>query len=270
MDENQFKEMTIAKHRGHFDHCYRLHQLAQDSLGKYRGFTGDHYQAALQLIFPRAYKSFDSIRRLCEVASCEDAAVILRCLLNLMVVTRWISLKPQLRARKYLAWYWVEMNREAEQSQGVIPSAWVADVRKHYQAHRPLFEHKDKQGRTRMAKQWYEPEAHSILDLFKEVGLEQQYEEGYRPLSGVEHSDALVYLAMVAEAERKENERKLEIQSDLFVPHYLRNGFQYFADIFRTCNKTIAFADATRLERTVRGGTKFYEADMRARRMSPA
>lgn len=170
MDENQFKEMTYAKHREHFDYFYRLHQLAQESLGKYRGFTGSHYQAALQLIFPRAYKSFDSIRRLCEVASCEDAAVILRCLLNLTVVTRWISVKPQSRARKYLAWYWVEMNREAEQSPSVIPTAWVADVHKHYQAVRHLFEHKDKQGRTRKAKQWYEPEAKSIFDLFKRGG----------------------------------------------------------------------------------------------------
>src|SRR5712692_11977280 len=125
MDENQFKEMTIAKHRGHFDHCYRLHQLAQDSLGKYRGFTGDHYQAALQLIFPRAYKSFDSIRRLCEIASCEDAGVILRSLLNLLVVTRWISLKPLERAKKYLGWYWVEMHREAEQFKDIVPTAWL-------------------------------------------------------------------------------------------------------------------------------------------------
>jgi hypothetical protein len=270
MDENQFREMTVAKHREHFDNFYRLHQLAQDSLGKYKGFTGKHYQAALHLIFPRAYKSFDSIRRLCEVASCEDAAVILRCLLNLMVVTRWISLKPQVRARKYLAWYWVEMNREAKQSQGVIPPAWVADVQKHYQGVKPLFERKDKKGRTKTAKQWYEPEAHSILDLFKEVGLEKQYEEGYRPLSGVEHSDALAYFAMVAQSERKQNERKLEIQSDLFVPHYLRNGFQYFGDIFRTCNKTIAFADQKQLEQTVTEGMKFYEADMRSRGMSPA
>src|SRR5438477_4511163 len=119
MEENQFKEMTYAKHRTHFDHFYRLHKLAQQSIANYRGFTSDRYQATLQLIFPRAYKSFDSIRRLCEVASCEDAAVILRCLLNLMVVTRWISLEPKSRARKYLSWYWVEMYREAEQSQGL-------------------------------------------------------------------------------------------------------------------------------------------------------
>src|SRR5216683_818537 len=123
MDENQFKQMIYKKHREHFDHFYQLHQLAEHSLRKYKGFTGDHYQASLVLIFPSAYKSFGSIRRLCEVASCEDAAVILRCLLNLTAVTRWISLKPQPRARKYLAWYWVEMNREVEQYRGVIPSA---------------------------------------------------------------------------------------------------------------------------------------------------
>lgn len=269
MDENRFKEMTIAKHREQFDYFYRLHQLAQDSLGNYKGFAGDHYQATLQLIFPRAYKSFDSIRRLCEVASCEDAAVILRCLLNLMVVTRWISLEPQRRAGKYLAWYWVEMNREAEQFKRNVPAAWVADVQKHYQACKRMFEHNDKQGRSRMAKHWYEPEAHSIRDLFKEVGLEQQYEEGYRSLSGVEHSDALAFFAMVARTERKEGERKIEIQSDLFVPDYLRNGFQYFADIFRTCNKTIALANATQLEQIVNEGMKFYETDMRNRGISP-
>jgi hypothetical protein len=75
---------------------------------------------------------------------------------------------------------------------------------------------------------------------------------------------------MVAQSERKQNGRKLEIQSDLFVPHYLRNGFQYFADIFRTCNKTIAFANATELEQTVSDGMKFYEADTGKREMSPA
>ena len=68
---------------------------------------------------------------------------------------------------------------------------------------------------------------------------------------------------------RKENERKLAIQSDLFVPHYLRNAFQYFADIFRTCNKTVAFTDEKQLEQTVTAGMKFYDSDMRARGISP-
>jgi hypothetical protein len=45
----------------------------------------------------------------------------------------------------------------------------------------------------------------------------------------------------------------------------LRNGFEWFADIFRICNRTIQLADATKLEETIHGGVQFYEADMRAR-----
>jgi Family of unknown function (DUF5677) len=269
VSEDQFKHLMYTKHQGHFDHFYRLLWLAEESLGKYRGLSGDAYQATLQLIFPRAYKSFDSIRRLCEVASCEDAAVILRCLLNLMVVTRWISLKPQARARRYLAWYWVEMNREVAQFQGEVPPAWLADIQKHYEEVRRLFERKQKRGRTVLVKQWYQPEAQTIVDLFKEVGLEKHYEDAYRALSGVEHSDALAYFAMMAGAERTENERKLGVQDDRFVPHYLRNGFQYFGDIFRTCNRTIALVDATQLDEMVKEGMEFYAANMRAHGVSP-
>jgi len=174
-------------------------------------------------------------------------------------------MKPQERARKYLAWYWVEMYREAKQAMDPIPASWIADIDRHYAVIKSQFEYKDKKGQTRMAKQWYEPEAHSIFDLFKEVRLERQYEEGYKPLSGIEHSDPMAFFAMVGQGERKGNERKLEVQSDLFVPHYLRNAFQYFADIFRICNKTIALVDGKKLEEVVSAGMKFHEQDMRVR-----
>ena len=257
--------MMYGKHKEHFDLCYNLLRLGEESLPTYNGFTGDHYQSALVLIFPRAYKSFDSIRRLCEIASCEDAAVILRCLLNLLVVTRWISLDPEKRAGKYLAWYWVEMHRQAERHRDTIPAPWVADIQSHFKVVRSQFEYKDPKGKTVLAKHWYQPEAHSIYDLFKEVGLEKQYEEGYKPLSGTEHSDAMAHFPMVAQAERKGSERRLEVHSDLFLPHYLRNAFQYFADIFAICNKAINLADGQKLQEVTSAGITFYRADMHAK-----
>jgi hypothetical protein len=268
-DENGFRQNIYDGHKEHFDHLYRLHQLAQDSLRTYRGFTSNHYQAALVLIFPKAYKSFDSVRRLCEVASCEDAAIVLRSLLNLLAVTRWITLDPLPRAMRYFAWYWVDMQHQYELHKDFFPPAWVKDVQQHYDSIKHLFEYKDKKGRTRMAKQWYEPQANTILDLFKQVDLEKQYVEGYRPLSGIEHSDATAYFAMIAMAEKQENGRKLEIQSDLFVPHYLRNAFQYFGDIFKVCNKGIPLTDNEKLEEIVSAGMSFYEIDMRARGIAP-
>ena len=110
----QFTEVVYAKYKEHFDHYYQLLKFAEAALIKHRSFVKDHYDAALVYIGPRAFKSFDSIRRLCEVASCEDAAVIVRCLLNLVAVTRWISLDPQRRAKKYLDWYWVKLHKRAE------------------------------------------------------------------------------------------------------------------------------------------------------------
>jgi len=266
MNEEQFRANIVSKYPNHFEHVYRLHALAEQSIQDYGGLSGDHYHGALVLIFPRAYKSFDSVRRLCEVASCEDAAVILRCLLNLMVVTRWISLKPVARARRYFAWYWVEMNREAQQANGGrVPAEWVQDIQRHFWAVKPIFEYTDAKGRLRMARQWYEPEVNSIFEMFKEADLEKQYEEGYRVLSGVEHSDAMAYFTMLSQSERHDNDRKIAVQGDMFVAAYLRNAFQYFGDIFRLCNKTVRLADNDKLEEIIRAGTKFYRSEMQAK-----
>ena len=167
MNETEFKSRIYEKYKDHFDHFYRLYQFAEWALVGYGGMSVDAYHVTLQMICPRAFKSFDSVRRLCEVASCEDAAIVLRSLLNLLVVTRWISMDSKKRGRKYLAWYWVQMRRDAEHFKDIIPSAWVADIERHYKTVKPQFEYKDKKDHTRMAKQWYEPEAHSILDLFR-------------------------------------------------------------------------------------------------------
>jgi hypothetical protein len=269
MSEEQFKRSIYERYREHFDHLYALLALAEQSMHTYRGFTGDHYQGALVLIFPRAFKSFDSVRKLCEIVYCEDAAVVLRSLLNLLVVTRWIALDPQSRAKKYFAWYWIEMHREAEWVRDIASAEWMADIEKHYNEIKPQFEYRDKQGRAKMARQWYEPEAHSIRDLFKEVGLEGQYEEGYRSLSGIEHSNAMAFFGMIAKAEKEGDERRIEVHSDLFLPHYLRNAFQYFADIFRICNKTNPLTDGRNLEEIIEAGIKFYATDMRTRGRSP-
>ncbi len=171
LTENEFRKMIYERYRNHFDHIRLLHQFAEDSICNYRGFAATAYVASLQLIFPRAFKSFDSVRRLCEVASCEDAAVVLRSLLNLLAVTRWISLDPEKRASRYLAWYWIQMHLDAEGLKDKVPSSWITTIGERYDAVKAQFEYKDAKGRTRMAKHWHEPEATNIRDLFVQVGL---------------------------------------------------------------------------------------------------
>ncbi len=269
MNEHEFRQSIYQKYQKHFDHLYRLHQFAEEAMCNYKDLAATAYETSLWLIFARAFKSFDSIRRLCEVVLCEDAAVVLRSLLNLLVVTRWISLDPQKRASKYLAWYWIEMHSDAEQFKDRIPPEWMPIIQNHYEDAKRQFEYKDAKGRHRLAEKWYEPDAYTIRDLFAQVDLEKQYEEGYKPLSGVEHSDATAYFAMIAPMQKDGDEKRLEVHSDLFVPHYLRNVFQYFADVFRICNQALSVADAEKFEEIVAAGINFYEADMEAKRIPP-
>lgn len=218
MTEDEFRKSLINKYPDHFDHFYALYWFADDACRNYRGFSSTAYHASLSLIFAKAFKSYDSIRRLLEVASCEDAGVILRSLLNLLGVTRWISLDPEKHSKKYLASYWLAMQSDAERFKDRFPALWISDIQKHYDRIKQLFEYTDAKGKTRRAKWWYQPEASTIRDLFVQVGLEKQYDEGYGPLSGIEHSDATAYFGMVAGMDKSRDDRKLEIHSHLHIP----------------------------------------------------
>jgi hypothetical protein len=269
MTEEKLREIIYGKYREHFGHVYALHQLAESAIQGYRNLTSTHYEASLSLIFGRAYKCYDSIRRLCEVASCEDAGVLLRCMLNLLAVTRWISLEPAKRAKRYLDWYWVSLKAEAERFADRVPSSWLPIIQKHFDAVKSQFEYRNKKNQPKLAEQWYQPEASSLRDLFEQVDLAKHYEEAYRPLSSIEHSDVNAFFAMTREIDKDTDERRLGIQSDVFVPHYLRNAFQYFAEIFAICNRAIPLADDARIKEITQAGINFYADDMQARGMMP-
>ncbi|MGB6845847.1 MAG: DUF5677 domain-containing protein [Candidatus Acidiferrales bacterium] len=261
--EGGLREGILQKYKGHFAHFHDLQQICEWSLVRYRDIARGAYHASLQLICPKALKSYDSIRRLCEIASCEDAAVILRSLLNLLVVTRWISLDGENRARKYLDWYWVQLHRDAERFHDVVPAEWLREIDGRYHAVKVRFEVKGKQGKAKMVKHWYQPEANTIFDMFQAVDMQREYEEAYQLLSGFEHSDCISYFPMLREADRKEGGTELAVHSDIFVPHYLRNAFQYFAGIFQICNDTMVLADPMKFEAIVAAGISFYADHMK-------
>ena len=256
--EEEFRQVIQTKYPEHFSHVYALHQLAESAIHRYRGFTSNHYQGSLVLIFGRAYKCYDSIRRLCEIALCEDAGVLLRSLLNLMAVTRWISQDPQIRAKRYFDWYWVSQNSNARKAPGLVPRQRLLTIEKHFNAVKSQFEFKDKKSRVKFAKHWYEPDARSIRDLFEKVELAEHYEDLYGPLSSIEHSDIDAFLGMTRDMKRSGSESRLEMSDDKPIPHYLRNAFQYFGDIFRICNASMSIAKTEELEEILAAGLKFY------------
>jgi len=269
LKEEQFREQIYANHREHWEHIHALHRLAENALISFRGPADTPYKECLVLIFARAFKSYDAIRRLCEVAACEDAAVILRSLLNLLVIVRWISLDEQKRARRYSHWYWIRMHAEASGMKDSVSAERLRFIQDRYDRVKSQFQYKDKKGAIRFFDNWYQPEANTIRDLFVQVGLEKHYEEAYRPLSDIEHSDPTAFLQMIISIETTPNEKRLEIQSDLFVPEYLRNAFQYFGDILRICNRTIRPCDGLDLENILSCGKRFFEGELRSRGINP-
>jgi len=260
MDEEQYKTMIVEKYQGDFDHCYRLHQFVQAALVNNKWFTKNHHDAAVLYIRPRAFKAYDSVRRLCEVAACEDAAVVLRSLVNLRAVARWISLvDPEKRSKKYLGWYWIERHERATESPEKFSAAEIANIQARFDVEKTQFEFTNKKGNA-FAKTWYQPEAMTIFDLFKQAGIEDVYQNAYRPLSATEHSDVMAYLPMFANAKMVDGETKLEVQSDANVAKYLQAAFLSFADILRTCDMTIPLAEGTEVRDIVIAGMEFYKS----------
>jgi hypothetical protein len=156
------------------------------------------------------------------------------------------------------------MKVDADKFSSLVPRSWNPVIQSHFDALRPQFESKGK-----LVKHWYQPIAMSIRDIFDQADLSKHYEEAYSPLSAIEHSDINTFFAMTQQMEGGGNHRQLAVQSDLFVPHYLRNAFQYFGDIFRICNKTIPLTDGLQLEQTIKAGLAFHKADMQKRGMTP-
>jgi hypothetical protein len=217
------------------------------------------------LVGGKAYKSYHTILNLCEIAYTEDAGVILRSLFQLLVITRWLSLgNSEHKAQKYLGWFWVAMNKELDRYGSRIALGLARMVRRHYKDHNVLFEYRDTRGKLKMSKKWYEPDVKTLEQMATDVELKSHYDGLYKPLSSVEHSDALSYFAMISDVKRNKGAASVSLHSDLFVPAYLRNAFQYYGEILQTWNRTFSVLDEVKLEKLLREGIEFFSRDMGA------
>jgi len=261
LPEEEFRKKIHDQFPRHFEYIYHLHQFVEEVMSSCKAQAGSSTHTAYWLILAKAFKSFDAIRRLCEIAYCEDAGVILRSLLNLLAITRWISADSK-RAAKYLAWYWIEMHSNVHKYKDLIDPQFLEVIEKRYEVARKLFEYDDN-GKKRFPDKWHQPEANTIREMFEQVDLLQHYDEAYKPLSGIEHSDATAYLPMIVGMEKATGERSLNVHNPAYVPHILRNAFQYFADIFELCNQTLRIVDpAEEFDGLRKAGMTFYAEDV--------
>ncbi len=268
--EVQMRERIRNKYPKHFEHAYKLLCVAQSYLGDFKGTAETPFKKTIFLMGGKAFKTYYSIFNLCEIAYTEDAGVLLRSMFNLLVIMRWIREDDShKRALKYLAWFWMALHQELELKRDSIDKDIAKRVEKQYRAHKVLFEYLDKDGKTQLRKKWHQPEVRSIKEMAESVGLSSHYKDLYRPLSSVEHSDALSYFPMIVDMDISGGKRSYALDSDLFVPAYLRNAFQYFAEIFNYWNKTFLVMNQTELKELINDGMRFFGEEQTKGRRPP-
>jgi len=151
------------------------------------------HEKASAILFREAYSRFLAVKLLCEDGMGDTSLIVLRSQLNLYIMFHWILKKQkEARAKRYIGWYWKTWKGKIDQAPSDYDAAWKREVRKKHNAIRHLYTYKVRDKATgklkrKWAKYWHEPL--TIERMAQDAGLERHYEDGYRPLSRVEHVD---------------------------------------------------------------------------------
>jgi hypothetical protein len=261
MEDEQFKDeaeftqwLETQKYPEHFRRARLLRSKTEDALVK-GGLapSGSAYAKAVALIFGKAYKSYVSALCLAGRGLTEDMGVVVRSLLNLFIIAKWIATADrEARATRYLEWYWVEMYKLMD----LIPAPQSAktDIEQEYRRVKPFFEHMDKKGNMRMPVTWH---GSNIRQMATEVGLVQHYQIVYAPLSAYEHSSSLAYFGMLSDADR-DGGTLIRLRDHQFVPFYLGYGYQYLAGILWIWNDQYSAFNPRVLDTELMEGVQFF------------
>jgi len=238
----------------HFDYAYSLLSLAEDAMErKVEAPSSSAYARAIVLILGKAYKSYLSAVRLGSAGLTEDMGVIIRSLLNLYIIARWISKSHREdRARRYLAWFWIEMYRLLE----LVPTPADSrqEIEREYRRYKGLFEYRHRRGNLRMTVHWHRS---NIKRMATETGLLQHYNVVYKPLSATEHSSALSYFGMLSESD-KNNHTLIRLRDHEFVPFYLGYGYQYLAGVLFLWSHQFRVIEPNVFDTRVKGALDFF------------
>jgi len=247
--------LETEKYPLHFEQCSRLIALAEEAMEK--GGQRDaelSYPKAIALILAKAYKSFYSSVVLGRIGMTEDMGILVRSLLNLLIVAKWIAQEDrEERASRYVQWFWVEMYRLLDQIQAPEDSRTV--IEEEYEKRRVFFEVKKKGGKLPLY--WHNS---NIKTMARETGLLQHYSVVYGPLSATEHSSPLSYFGMLSESEAPETVTKIRLRDHSLVPFYLGYGFQYLAGILWLWNDEFAALDKDFLDAQIRSSLDVFKS----------
>lgn len=92
------------KYKKHFKFCSQLLSLAIQSL-TLLAKPSKTYGEVITALFIKAINSFRSIMLLCKKGLGDDAGIILRSLLNLAYLVKWIEQEKEERVQRFFGWF---------------------------------------------------------------------------------------------------------------------------------------------------------------------
>jgi|GEM_PF-5789973 len=135
------------------------------------------------LFMNRARDMAESIFLLCEKGSLEDAAIVLRSFLELIIDFKWIMRRKEARSRRYLCWMNVlNYRRLQERRKQPQLSLFPDDLERDAEAIEHLY--KESMRRFRYRKGWSDK---SLRTRAEEAGESDLYQQIYRRLSDYTH-----------------------------------------------------------------------------------
>jgi hypothetical protein len=224
----KFRARIIDENRAAFDLWRHTCALVEGAIPTPRDIS-DPYARALDLLFIQGYKSFSSLYVLCVRGQGEDAATILRRLLEISLQAGYLANDPEareLRGKQYLAYYWAQVPDLLKTGLDVPTRERLNAM---YEAHKHLLAF-DRRGRP---SNWW---SGTIRDLADRLGLLDTYDQDYTFLSQMAHGTTQGILLEI----RSEG---IEIRSDRMVREILVFGCRYILGLTLLWNERFNLVD---------------------------
>lgn len=220
-----FMARMVVRHSRAFHLWCRTHEVLEVAVPTARDLSSP-FSRALDILFVQAFKSHGSLHVLCVRGHGEDAATILRRMLEIAIQVRYLSVETapaerDMRGRMYLAYYWLQVPRP-------IKDGLCGDTHRWWLTHYSAYKHLVSDKRGRPFRNWWGDS--SIRDLASSLGLVATYDEDYRFLSQMAHCTAQGILF----AQRG---KIVEIRTDLLVREILVFGTRYMIAIAQLWNE---------------------------------
>ncbi len=262
MAEDDFKNraelaawIVNVRYREHFAVANGLINYAEELMrNRVQADKNSKYAHAMALLAGKAYKSYLSSVQLASQGLVEDMGIVVRSLVNLCIVARWIShTDREARARRYIGWFWVEM---LEMTRSIpAPPKVRAQIERAYKHVKGLFQSRNKKGKLVSWRTWHNS---SIKEMATEVGMLEYYRGYYAPLSATEHSSALAYFGMAA-TKTQSGDIVVGLGDHRFLAEYLKCAFVCFADVLALWNDVFKVAKEAELEAKISEGIDFFK-----------